>query len=53
MIGKTINLTDLEFKHGRMEVNIKEIIKMDKNMEKDDTYGRISHHLMETGQMVK
>ncbi len=53
VIGKTISLTDLEFKHGKMEVNTKGIIEMDRNMEKGNTYGRISPHIMETGWMVK
>ena len=51
--GDTINLTDSEFKLGKMEVNFKEIITKALNTEMENIHGLINQFIKETGNKAK
>lgn len=51
--GRIINQTDMEYKLGKMEVNMRVIIKMVKNMVKESMYGQISQCIKASGTREK
>ena len=49
--GKTINCMEKAYTHGRMEEDMKETMRMIKNMDLDHTIGLMENHTKANGKM--
>lgn len=51
--GNTISNMDMELKHGLMDPNTKEIIKMERSLDKENMFGAMAQDIMEIGMIIR
>ena len=51
--GRTIYKMELEWRHGQMALNMKVVIKKEKNMDLVNMFGMMDHHMKVIGLIIK